>query len=239
MALGRSFLRRTQRLARNFDLKLKYRLDSNGWYVTVDGPLPSMQALIQPLVLQIFPFAEGFSNPKALRRRRQLAHRFVNEYIKGVRGITEMIESVAESLGGTPNAYFFNEGHATHLSALVREFEKSLILFHNGLISASQFAEEAHTMAEALLKACLPKKKRNEIFAILLNRVAEISNLKPQHKTALLELKEKRKRAKHRGQRIKYKDMVNDIDDLLSALHYLFKYLRNSNRQNTKTGLST
>ncbi len=226
--LGRNLLRRAQRLAKNFDLELKYKSTSNGWYVTVDGPLPSMQVLIQPLVVQLFPFAEGFPNPKDIHRRRRTVKRFINEYIKGLKGITELVEYVADSLGGAPNSYFFNEGTATHLSSLVREFEQSLILFHNGWLSASQFVEEAHTMTEALLKACLPKNKRRGSFAKLLEEVANITALDPSYQEVLIRLKERRKMAKHHGQRVKREDILSDINELISALHYLFGYLRKS-----------
>jgi len=194
--LGRNLLRRAQRLAKNFDLELKYKSTSNGWYVTVDGPLPSMQVLIQPLVVQLFPFAEGFPDPKNIHRRKRTVKRFINEYIKGLKGITE--------------------------------FEQSLILFHNGWLSASQFVEEAHTMTEALLKACLPKNKRRGSFAELLKEVANITALDPSCQNVLIRLKERRKMAKHHGQRVKREDIVSDINELISALHYLFGYLRKS-----------
>lgn len=224
--LGRILLRRAQELAKNFDLEFRYRVVPSGWYVTVDGPLPSMQALIQPMVVQLAPLADGFPKPKLRSQRRRVAERLVNEYCDGAARMREMIEDLSRQLGGTPSSYFFDEGSATHLTAQVREFERSLILFHNGLISASTFAEGAHTVTEAVLKACLPRNKGQGSFAELLDQVAEAAELAPGHKQTLLRLKERRRMAKHRGQRVRHADMAADFGNMIAALHCLFRYLR-------------
>lgn len=224
--LGRALLRRAQRLATNFDLKFRYRATPSGWYVTVNGPLPCMQALIHPMVVQFLPFADGFQKPKSRSQRRRVIEQLVNEYCGGLLNIQKMIEDISHKVGGTPKSYFFNEGSATHLSAQLREFERLLILFHNGLVSASEFAEGAHTITESVLKACLPPNERRSSFADLLNRVAQITGLVPDHKQALLRLKDRRKMAKHRGQRVRYADMAADLDTIVAALHFLFRHLR-------------
>jgi hypothetical protein len=224
--LGRILLRRGQELATNFDLEFRYRAVSGGWYVTVDGPLPSVQALIQPIVVQLAPLADGFPKPKSRSQRRRVAQRLIDDYCNGVAGIREMVEDVSRQLGGTPNSYFFDEGSATHLSAQVRDFERSMILFHNGLMSASELAEGAHMATEALLKACLPPNERRGSFAELLGRVAEAADLAPEHTQTLLKLKDRRKMAKHKGQRVKHAEMAADVGDVIGALHCLFRHLR-------------
>jgi hypothetical protein len=235
-ALGRALLRRVQGLARNLDLEFHYNLDSDGWYVTVDGPIACMQALIQPVAVQLMPFGEGFPSPKSVRRRRGIVQRLIDEFCDGIGRMRKMIEDVAEQLGGTPNSYFFNEGSATHLTSQVREFERSLILFHNGLVSASQFAEEAHTLTDALLKACLPSKDRDGAFADRLKQVATVASLDPKHEQVLVRLKDRRKMSKHYSQRVKHADMTGDIVDLVSALHCLFDYMRRSRASAAGTG---
>ncbi len=226
IALGRVLLRRTQELATNLDLQFRYRAVPGGWYVTVDGPLASMQAMIQPMVLQLAPLADGFPKPKSRSQRRQVAERLVNSYCNGVAQIREMIEDVSRQLGGTPKSYFFDERCATHLTGQVREFERSLISFHNGLMSASTFAEGAHTLVEAVLKACLLPNEGKGSFAELLDRVAEAAGLPPDHKQTLLRLKDRRKRAKHHGLRVRHADMAADVDSLVAGLHCLFRHLR-------------
>jgi len=224
--LGRVLLRRTQEIATNLDLQFRYRAVLGGWYVTVDGPLPSMQAMIQPMVLQLAPVADGYPKPKSRSQRRRVAERLVNSYCDGVAGIRGMIEDLSRQLGGTPNSCFFDEGCATHLSGQVREFERSLIFFHNGLMSASTFAEGAHTLVEAVLKASLPSNGSHGSLAELLDRVAEASQLAPEHEQVLLRLKDRRRMAKHHGQRVRHVDMATDVGDLIAALHCLFRYLR-------------
>lgn len=224
--LGRVLLRRAQELAKNLDLEFRYRAVPRGWYVTVDGPLPNLQAMILPMVLQLAPLADGSPAPKLRSQRRRVAERLVNSYCDRVAAIREMIEDLSRQLGGTPNSYFFDEGCTTHLSGQVREFERSLILFHNGMMSASAFAEGAHTLVEAVLKASLPRIHRNDSFAELLDRVTKASQLPPEHKQTLVRLKHKRRMAKHRSQRVKHADMVADLSDLIAALHGLFRYLR-------------
>jgi hypothetical protein len=114
----------------------------------------------------------------------------------------------------------------THLSGQAREFTRSLILFHNGLMSASQLTEEAHTMTVALLRACLPDNERRGSFTELLERVATAASLDPADKRTLTRLKDRRKKAKHHGQRVRHADVVSDLGDLLGALHCLFRHLR-------------
>ena len=227
--LGRRLLLKTQRLARNFDLEFRYSSDSHGWYISVNGPLTAMQALLHPIAIQLMPFGEGFPKPKNIRSRRRLVNRFIKEYWGGLNRIREMVEDISGYVGGTPNSYFFNEGNATHLAKQLREFERTLILYHNGLTSASQFAETAHTLMEASLKSCLPHNRRRGSFEQILNEVAKELNLELSLQQAIVRLKNRRKKAKHQGQRVNRIEMDNDVGDIVSALHIIFSYIRKIN----------
>ncbi|MFH0882248.1 MAG: hypothetical protein V2A56_04610 [bacterium] len=226
--LGRALLLRVQRIARNQHLSLQYKINTEGWYVKVDGSLPTMQVLLYTISLQLMPFGEGFSHPKSLNRRRRVVLRLIDNYCEGLQGIRNNIEKIAEVLAGTPNSFFFNEGVATHLSAQVRDAELSLILFYNGMISASLLAEDIHTLADALLKACLPKKDRDRPFSARLFDVADLANLNPKQVQVLTRLKTRRRNAKHGNQRVKHVDMDADMSEFVSTLQKLFAYLRRS-----------
>lgn len=227
--LGRALLRRLQRLAKNFGLELRYRAQEVGWYVTVDGPLTGMQPLLLAVYVDLEPFSEGFPQPPSPARRRRIAHALAKAYTEGVEGMTETVFGLSEELGGaTPFSYLFDEGPSTHLSPYLRDFELTLMRYHAGQLSASQVAEEAHTVVENVSKAALPKEERTGTFMSLVGQVAERAGLRPEELAALERLNRRRVGVKHRSQRLRDSELIEDLSTIVLSLQQVLGYLRES-----------
>lgn len=219
-------LRRGQQLARNLDLVLRYHGARGSWHVTVDGPLPSMQALILPLSTDWRPFAEGSARPPRLARRRLIAQSLLDAYLDGLGGMRESVEEIAELLGGTAASYFINVGSSTHLVAQCRNLTHALIRFHNSQVPASSLVEELHTSVEALSRALIPKSERSGTFAAVFARAASSAGLTEAQKATVLQLKDKRRGAKHRGQQVSAQWLNRNLRDTLDAIQLLAKAIR-------------
>jgi len=224
--LCRNLLRRAQTIAKNLDLQFRYERDGTAWTVTVDGPLPSMQAMIPLLAAHTRPFADGFSHPANRAKRMRAAERLINAYCDAAGKTRRMIEEHADFLQGTHYSYFLDPGGATHLLGHTDEFANSLILFHIGEISASQLCEEAHTMAETLLRASVEKAVRGEAFGKLLSEARSAARLDDDEVRALSQLKDWRKHAKHRGGRVPYAAFAAELPTIIGALHKLARVIR-------------
>jgi hypothetical protein len=222
----KNLLRHSQNLATRHGLLLKYRwAPEDQYYVTVDGSLIKMQALVPMLITTIRIYAAASTTSLSKIEARRLALRIVDGYLEG---LTEIEESVSyfEDAGFIPNSLTFNVGNLTHLNGKMQSFSNTLVLYITGKLGPDQITEECHTILELLLKNALKKKISFESMVSL-----AITNgiLDSNFENNLIKLKDLRRDSKHHGQSISEKDVQGFIWDTVRACHQLLQKIR-SNR---------
>jgi hypothetical protein len=228
-----------QRLGKARQCEVRYRRQSPiHFYVTADGPLISLQSLGELLFYNLLPFAEGFANPKSRQTRLKIAEKLCMTYMEKLQDFSDDVREIANQLGGEPNSFFFHVGGATHLKKRLREFTKFLIFYWEGRIGSNQFAEEAHTILELLLKN-VTQKNRNYSFAQLVDAAVECGVVSNDYRTALIELKDLRKGAKHHGKEISVDKMDEMVPKVLSACQILVSAIRRGYQANNRVEVTS
>lgn len=225
--LSRALLRQLQALAKNRNLELRFRWVNKHYYVTVDGSLLEMQALTPTAIPYLYGYSEAYPEPKNLSTRRNLCDELIDSYLAGVERISDDVHEIAEYIGGTANSYRLDPGTRTHLTGPLRSFRISLVMYHNGLLAPASLAEDAHTAAELLLKAVLLRDSRPDSFEGLVKSAITAQLLQGYLEQPLLELKNLRKNAKHRGQGVSAKRLNELLPSILSACQTLASTIRN------------
>ena len=105
----RQVLKATQLGCRQRGVELKYRRTDDGYYVTVDGPLPYIQSVMQPLGVMMAGMADAIPTPLTRRRRGQVARRVLRGYVRGAWAMTASVFDLSGVLDGTPNSFIFDE----------------------------------------------------------------------------------------------------------------------------------
>lgn len=228
----RSLMRLAQRLASFHGLKFRYRWSpSEGYYATVDGSLPSMQAFLDPLVVGLLSHAEGATEYPYLQKRKQIARRVTGAYADGLDGMTETVEGVSAYLGGTPSSYSFDVGRATHLIGHLNGLTNALTLYHQGRLRPHQIAEDLHTCLEMLLREVLGSDAEERSFEEKVHLAVQSRLLDRRLVGPIIKLKNHRRDAKHRGQGISCELVDSLLPSALSAVHRLTRLLRHDSAE--------
>lgn len=215
-------MRIAQRLSTPRGLEFRYRWQNGGgYYVTVDGSLTSMQATLEPLVVGALSHAEAATGFGGSRKRSSIARRLTGAYAQGLDEITDFVEKMSESLGGTPNSWSFDVGRATHLGGHLKAFTTSLTTYHQGKLRPHQIAEECHTVIELLLRENLGANAKGRSFEGMVHLAFEGGLLDRALVAQLIELKNDRRDAKHKGQGISQAKMNELLPSIVAATHRL------------------
>jgi hypothetical protein len=230
--LTRDLLTATQRRGRTLGLEVRYRrLRHSGrtWMsfdVTVDGPLVRMEALLEQLALELPAFAEGARGGELPPRERiDTAWYLIEACDEGMRDIRASIFRLHDALAGSmpvtiaaPLSYVFDPGPATHLAGRLRDLTRTLGLFRLGYVSPEQAIEEVHTAAESVLSEAVG---RSGSFAERAMRAHEVEYLSHELYADLIDLKDRRKYLKHRGQSIDDGTAVEVVNLAVRAIQTL------------------
>jgi hypothetical protein len=184
-----------------------------------------MESLLQQLELEIPAFAEG-ARVEGLppRERVALAWDLIEAYAEGLQDIRESIFDIARDLHrvgldvAAPLSYVFDPGPATHLTGRLHDLTRTLGMFRSGYLAPEQAVEEVHTAAETLLREAVGPAGS---FADKAQRAHDAGHLSHEAYEAFIELKDRRKRAKHQGQGIEpvtALDLVNETVRGMQAL---------------------
>ena len=237
--LLRALLDAARRLGKARQCEIRYRQQSPvNFYITADGPLTNLQSLGELLFYNLPPFAEGFAKPVSRQSRLKIAERLCMTYLEKLQDFSDELHEFADQLGGVPNSFFFHTGEATHLKKRLREFTKFLIFYWEGRIGSNQFAEEAHTILELLLKNAT-RKKKNHSFSQLVDAAVAGGVLSNDYKAVLIKLKDLRKGAKHHGREVPVNKMDELAPKVLSACQILVGVIRSSYRANNGVELTS
>lgn len=231
--LGRSLLEQLQTLARRRRLKVRFRWAGAHYYVTVDGRLPEMQAFLLPVAPYLSGYSEAHSSPRSPKARRRVCTQLLGAYWSGVERISEGVREVSGFFGGTPSSYLFEVGAHTHLTGPLKSFTRALIMYHSGLLPPAQIAESAHTVLEILLKGVLPAHQRGDSFQALVNAAITAKYIPGDVEGPLLELKNIRRDAKHRGQGVSSARIDRLLPSIISASQRLAASLCSGTPLNT------
>lgn len=225
-----AILRHLQVIAHDCGLEMRYRWQNGGYYVTLDGKLPLMQALALRIETELPAYVKGLQKRYGPSISR-LLDRIVNGYMAGLDRITEGVAGIADLLSGTPSSYVFDIGKTIPLTGATKAFTNSLVLYLNGLLPLENAVETAHTAAELLLKNVLrPHTAKGKSFKGLVELAQDRGILSPERATSLIKLKDHRKRAKHRGQRIPDGIGHSLLMDSVQGCHQLLKKIREVNK---------
>ena len=233
LALMRALLMKLQRFCRSKGLEMHYRCEvtPDRFYVTVDGPLPAMQASV-PILARVMPaFAEGANDPPDRRRRMRCAVRLMRAYWKGVLHISETISQFSNYISNmgafpaaTSNSFFFDptindEAMADRLWSL----SMTLIAYENGEIQAPQILEEIHTALEWVMQAAIGRTTRNLTYAQMAESLRDGGKISVDLCEAIIGMKDLRRGAKHRSERVGHDDFNVYLQPCLDAIHQLMR----------------
>lgn len=230
--LARRLLRHLQWRARYYGLEMHYRVNREtlSYTVVVDGPLPGMQAFAPRLTLEVFTCAEFAEQPKPAWRRTDIAWDLSNGYREGLEKISDAVHEVSRafqpvfsSLAPATHSLGFDlTGVPTHLHGPLRRFEATVAMYANLPVmllptlptEEAQVVEEAHTATELLLRTALGVRTLS--YAQMADRAKEHGWVDAEQHRLLIQLKELRKRVKHRGQDVRplraYKLVMNAVE---------------------------
>lgn len=225
-----AILRHLQAIACDCSIEMRYKWQNGRYYVTIDGKLPLMQALALRIETELPAHAKGLQKRYGSSVTR-LSDRTVNGYMAGLYRITGGVAEVADLISGTPSSYVFDIGKSTHLTGATKAFTNSLVLYYNGLLPLENAVETAHTAVELLLKNALgTRAAKGKSFKGLVELAQDRGILSSEHATSLIKLKDHRKRAKHRGQRIPDGIGHSLLIYSVHGCHQLLRKIRRANK---------
>jgi hypothetical protein len=204
LSLLRALLAKFQRVCRSYELEMHYRKnDDSRFYLTVDGPLPRMQALVPLLVTILPPFAEGSPPPPGREQRIRLANRLTKLYWEGVLDMAETIYAVAGYMSGTPNSLFFDtREHAPEIDNRLWSLSMALVAYENGMIGPAQMLEEIHTSLEWVMQMSIGSSARRLSYAQMAEALRDSGKLSAELCGMVIAMKDLRVGAKHRLQTV-------------------------------------
>lgn len=224
--LSRALLKKTQRICRSYQLELHYKHEPQDkqFYVTVDGPLKMMQASTAVLARVLPAFAEGASRPQNRRSNVRLAIRMVKAYWKGVVRISESIAAACGRYDGIPNSLFFDASrHSEQIDDRLWSLTESIIAFENGDLGAPQILEEIHTGMEWLMKELIGSSAKRLSYAEMAQKLRDEGKLSPELCDVIIEMKDLRVGAKHRGQHVSRENVYAALEPSIEAIHRLVR----------------
>lgn len=227
--LLRALLRKLQRVCRAYELEVHFTHErrSERYYVTVDGPLPMMQASAMALATVLPAFADGYNTPSDGRRRSRLAGRLTRNYWRHVLRMGEMVFDVTDRVGGVPTSFVFDtDHHDDDLNDRMWSLSRTLIAYENGEVGPAQIVEEVHTGLEWLLQRALGNSRAKRMtYAQMLQAMRDCSVIDPPTYEAALRMKDIRRDAKHRGKAAGRESVNEVLPASLAACHRLLAYI--------------
>jgi hypothetical protein len=232
LALMRALLMKLQRFCRSKGLEMHYRheVTPDHFYVTVNGPLHIMQASLPALARIMSAFAEGAVDPPDRRRRMRCAGRLIRAYWKGVLHISETINRFSNYVSNrgfpaaTPNSFFFDTANYDEAIAdRLWSLSVTLIAYENGEIQAPQMLEEIHTALEWVMQAAIGRAARNLTYAQMAEWLRDGDKISADMCGGIIGMKDLRRGAKHRGERVGHDDLNVHLQPCLEAIHQLLR----------------
>ena len=224
--LVRSLLRRCQRMAKDENVRVRFKWEAWRYHTTIDGDFPTMQTLAYRLRLELPVLALGLPRPTSSREREATARTIAKAFDTSIADFSRDLAMISDMFGGTPTSLAFHPGPATHTIGILKQFTNNLVLFRRGILDASTTAESAHTALELLLRTVLSRSAKGTAFADLVSRAAERGYLNKALVPSLLSIKELRRGAKHFGQAVRRSRLARLLDDAVLACQQLAKVLR-------------
>jgi hypothetical protein len=237
--LQRSLLKWMQDAARRLGLRLHYRKVKGGFYVTLDGRLPEMEALSTYCYEGLDAIVATATAPPDRRARQRVLDRMLaafedrlTEMVESINEITDMMRDQGAMV--VANSIAFDSGTKTHLDPTLRSFRHALIRAYGG-IPARTLLEECHTVIEHLMAALLtPAERRNRSFEEQLteldrrgifdsDRNEEFLKRGGPLVAQLRDLKNRRRDAKHRGQGVDSDTVDNLTNATVVAVHLMLR----------------
>jgi hypothetical protein len=195
--LQRGLLRLIQSDSRDLGLKFRFKTVGDEFYGVLDGPLPLMYGLRAYMGEDFWTYVGAARQPADRRQRVRIAKALLRAFDGGLKGITEMMDEVAEMMGGVPNSILFDPGPKTDLAHLLRALTRTLMLDIQGRVSKTTVVEETHTALENVLRVLTSRKLS---FAEMVDVAVARDYLSNEEAADVIRLKDVRREAKHRAE---------------------------------------
>ncbi len=223
-----------QRWLRVVGLEFHYRRRPDRFDVTVDGPLPAMQAALIRAGREAYALAEGFPTPPGMQRRERIARRVIQRGLaRGVGRTTDDVLELAAMMGGTPRSYHFDPVDHPVVDYRMAELGWLLGRYHVGDATPEQAVEELHTVAELVLGVVLDVGWEDRAFQEQVDEAHRRRLLSAHDREALTGLKNHRKRVRHRRALSSDEEVEAVLPDVLGALHRLVAQVQKVERRKT------
>jgi len=224
-SLVRALLRELHTLAHPRGVSVRFRTNAVGYHVGVNGSLFEMQAVVEACGPFLAGFSTAFPRPRGRRTRRSICERILEAFASGVSEISTLVHQASDLIDGMPYSYRFDVGGATDLAGSMKAFSRLLVLYHNGHVAPVHLAETAHTAIETLLRRVLGRDSRERSFEAMAHDAAKRGYLTAEAVEPILELKDVRRDAKHRGQGIRPENLKRLLEPVLSVCHGLARVI--------------
>ena len=241
--LQRQILRWLQAASRSLGLELRYRKEPGTFHVSLNGPLPAMQALAIYCYSELEAIASAASAPPNRSRRRRVLARLLDAFEERLDDMVESIDELVqihEADGWTvvPRSLSFHPGSRSHLEPSLQAFRLALIQSLIGRITIRSLLEECHTTIEHLMNALLSTAERGSLsfeekvdklvargaFDIPVERKQAAAGDLPAR---LKELKDRRRDGKHRAQNVDSATADRLATAATNGAHILLAAIRN------------
>ncbi len=228
--LVRALLRELQAFARARGVSVRFRTNAVGYHVDVNGSLFETQAIVETSRPFLVGFATGLPRPRGRRTRCSICERVLESFVSSVSEISTLVDQASDLFDGVPYSYRFDIGDATDLAGSMKAFSRVLVLYHNGHLAPVHLAESAHTAIETLLRRALGRDSRGKSFEAMAHRAVKRGYLTAESVGSILELKNIRRDAKHRGQGIRPQKLERLLEPILRGCHELTRAMRRERR---------
>lgn len=224
--LQRSLFRWIQANARDLALKFRYYSEGRDLWGVLDGPLVSMHLLRAYLDEDFYAYASAYAIPPDRRQRLAVAKRLLDAFDEGLAEITQGVQEIAGTFGGTPNSIVFHYGKKTHLARPLRSLTQTLIGEMQGRVSTATVVEETHTVIEVLLRNALGRDARRLSFHDMVDAAYERDLIVGNQADDVKKLSRVRRNAKHRGQGFDEMEAQRLLVEATTVIHKLLASLQ-------------
>jgi hypothetical protein len=175
--------------------------------------------------------ANVFPAPGDRRQRVAVASRFLNALRVRLAEMTGWLQAIADrfqqsGLGGVPNSIAFDVGRRSHLRSSLDALTRTLALDIAGRVEQRTVIEETHTAVEHVLRAYRGKRAKDLSFKGMAQAAYADGVLPRDQLRNLLEMKDLRRDAKHRGQGFGERRAGELIAGATVSIHTLLARLR-------------
>ncbi len=233
--IARHSLAVVQKHAKALKISFKYRWkkelisQSDYYYITVDGSLVAIEQLYFITFDTIPVFCKGFVKCRSVLKKSNIGETIPFSLFKAISKFKNEIKDFIKEGKNTLqtkfiiNTLFFDK---THIPALDKQLENltfciSVFRTYCDKVIAEQLIELFHTVTELMLAETTVSKTSKLTYEQLAVEAFKINVLDAESRDLLIDLKNMRKKAKHRGKIISDNELMPMLNKLITICQIL------------------